>query len=153
MKLHRVQSHEFSLFTFAFFALSCSLKSCNSSHFTIEFTIEKFVWHYCVQSETNFICVLFGGKFVSHWKYKDQINFENSKCIILKNKRPKIRLSLWKFQCKTDLRHRKNAEGKKRLMQNKPLKNSFSLWKYQYETDLRHRKMPETAFCERTWYR
>ena len=39
----------------------------------------------------------------------------NSKCIILKNKRPKIRILHWKYQCETDSRHRKNAEGKKGL--------------------------------------
>ena len=77
---------------------------------------------------------------VSHWKYKVQPNFENSKGIILKKKRPKIRLSLWKYQCKTDSRHRKNAEGKKRLMQNKCPKTCVSLWKYQCKTDWRHRK-------------
>ena len=92
---------------FPFLLLSCHAVQipCKSSHFTIE----KFVWHCYVQCETNFICVLLGGKFVSRWKYKVQTNFENSKCIILKKKRPKIRLSLWKFQCKTDSGHRKNA--------------------------------------------
>jgi len=96
---------------------------------------------------------LFWGEFISLWKFKAQINSGNSKCTFLEKKRPKIRLLHWKYQCEPDLRHRKNAGGKKRLMQNKHPKIRLSLWKYQYETDLRHRKMPETAFCERTWYR
>ena len=94
-------------------SLSCASTSCNSAHFAIEFTIEKFVWHCYVQCETNFICVLFGGGSVSCWKFKAQTRFGNPKCTFLKNKRPKICVSHWKFQCKTDLRHRKNAVGKK----------------------------------------
>ena len=108
-----------------FLPLSCSPMSCNSSHFTIEFTIEKFVWHYCVQCESNFICVLFGGESVSHWKYKVQTNLGNSKGIILKKKRPKIGISLWKYQYETDLRHRKNAGANKGLCKINAQKLAF----------------------------
>jgi len=42
------------------------------------FTIEKFVWHLLLQSETNLICIRNFGVSVSLWKFKAQMLFLDS---------------------------------------------------------------------------